>query len=75
MLERSLFDIEACIVELKKERHIFHSEADFKFAFAKAIANKFPRAKIRIEYPVMIETTRRYIDIVVFLMINYTLSN
>jgi hypothetical protein len=49
--------------ELSKERPIFHSEADFKFALAWKIKEKVCPEKIIIEYPVNIENKRIYIDI------------
>lgn len=42
--------------QLRNQRKIFHSEADFQFALAWGIQKYYPEAKIRLEYrPVEIE--------------------
>ena len=55
-------DLTTCMEELRKKRRIFHSEADFQFALAWEIQKEYPKANIRLEYPV----GKMDIDIVVF---------
>ena len=56
------FDITECFDNL---RPIFHSEADFQFELAWEIQKKYTDAKVRLEYPVELDGTRKYIDIYV----------
>ena len=42
--------INEAINNLSKARHIFHSEADFQFAFAWELQKVLPQAEIRLEY-------------------------
>ncbi|MDD4113939.1 MAG: hypothetical protein PHC56_13050 [Herbinix sp.] len=57
-------DLENIIESLKKERQVFHSEADFQFALAWQIQIAYPEAKVRLEYcPAQYPNT--HIDIVV----------
>ena len=42
-------DIESLLLSLATERRLFWSEADFQFAFAWKIQQKYPNAKIRLE--------------------------
>ena len=58
----NILDIEKCVKSLSKKRPIFHSEADFQFALAWEIQKEYPKANIRLEYPV----GKMNIDIVVF---------
>ena len=55
---------------LCRKRMIFHSEADFQFAFAWQLQQIYPQADIRLEYPAPQEGSasqevREYIDILV----------
>ena len=45
-------NIENVIEKLRKERQIFHSEDDLKFAFAFAIKDLNPNVEVRLERPV-----------------------
>lgn len=56
-------DIHALLKELANRRPLFHSEADFQHAFAWLIHEKFPDARIRLEYPREVDNRRIYIDI------------
>ena len=48
------FDLEKVIIELRKKRPIFHSDADFQFALAWEIKTTYHESKIRMEYPQMV---------------------
>lgn len=56
------------INELRKERPIFHSEADFQFSLAWKIQELHPDVEVRLEYttPFKIHGKLAHIDIVVF---------
>ena len=43
-------NIKTAIKNLSEKRKIFHSEADFQFAFAWEIQKELPQAEIRLEY-------------------------
>lgn len=58
----SKFDIENILVELSKERPIFHSEADFQHALAWKIHEMYKGCKIRLEIRPD-KFTNRYVDI------------
>lgn len=57
------FDLHKILKVLSKERPLFHSEADFKFALACKIKEEISPEKIIIEYPESICDKRIYIDI------------
>jgi hypothetical protein len=57
-------DIHFIIEELRQKRPLFHSEADFQFAFAWEIQRLYPYAHIRLEYPPVHEPNK-YIVILV----------
>lgn len=57
-------DIHLAFEKLREKRPIFHSEADFQFAFAWEIQRLYPLADIRLECP-SIEEPNKYIDIIV----------
>lgn len=57
-------NVEAVINSLRKKRMIFHSEADFQFAFAWEIQTQFPNADVRLEYSPPNDSSKR-IDILV----------
>ena len=60
-------DINRPLLELKKKRQIFHSEADFQFALAWEIQRCYPDAKVRLEYcPAEIDPSM-HIDILVIM--------
>jgi len=60
-------EINSAIKSLMTKRKVFHSEADFQFAFAWEIQMLNPNAKVRLEYsPASIKPTM-HIDIVVLL--------
>ncbi|MGY1777751.1 hypothetical protein ACI8AV_17985 [Geodermatophilus sp. SYSU D00804] len=44
-------DVPAVMEELARRRPVFHSEADFQFAFAQVIQSLVPDAHIRLEVP------------------------
>ena len=45
----NLNHIKKLMVELSKERRLFHSEADFQHALAYLIHQKYPNTQIRLE--------------------------
>lgn len=51
----STLDIEKCMKSLSEKRPIFHSEADFQFALAWEIQKEYPKANVRLEYPIRLE--------------------
>lgn len=57
-------DIPSIMNKLREKRPVFHSEADFQFAFAWEIQQHYPKASVRLEYPPTCDPTK-YIDIVV----------
>jgi hypothetical protein len=57
-------NIEAILNALRTKRILFHSEADFQFAFAWEIKTQFPHADVRLEYSPPEEPAKR-IDILV----------
>lgn len=54
------------MAELASTRPVFHSEADFQFAFAQTMWSMDPSIRIRLEVPARNQSTRRteYIDLV-----------
>ena len=61
-----MIDIQGCIVELKKKRPIFVSEADFQLELAWILKDKYPSAKVRCEYAPSINPDM-HIDILVII--------
>lgn len=59
-------DISSIMKELSGERKLFHSEADFQFALAWIIQQKYSDAKVRLEYCLNLNNRAMHIDIVVF---------
>jgi hypothetical protein len=57
-------DLLPVMQSLSRKRPVFHSEADFQFAFAWEIQSAYPEADIRLEVPV-IAGARERIDILV----------
>jgi hypothetical protein len=57
-------NITTVLESLKKQRELFHSEADFQFALAWEIQKKYPTATIRLESPINKEP-KEYIDILI----------
>ncbi len=58
-------DVEASLLKLKKDRPIFHSEADFQHALAWQIHKDNPNARVRLEVPSERKDKREHIDIVI----------
>jgi len=58
-------DIHAIIRSLSNKRRIFHSEADFQFAFAWEIKCLYPDCDIRLEVPFNMPDRKGRIDVVV----------
>ena len=58
-------DIKSLIEALAKDRKLFQSEADFQFAFAWKIQQRFPDAKVRLErgFHLPDSTKMAYVDI------------
>jgi hypothetical protein len=56
-------DAHALMKDLSLRRRVFHSEADFQHAFAWLIHERFPNARIRLEYRAPGMDRRSYIDI------------
>ena len=54
----------AVIAHLAAQRPVFHSEADFQFAFGQAVAALDDRIDIRLEVPRRAENRRTYVDLV-----------
>jgi hypothetical protein len=59
-----MIDIDKIILELRKSRPVFHSEADFQHAVAWNIHEALPESNIRLEYPFRREKDY-YLDILV----------
>ncbi len=62
-----MLDIKRLLSSLSDQRPIFHSEADFQHALAWEIHTQFPRANIRLEFPVAQDDKGIYIDMWVVL--------
>jgi hypothetical protein len=59
-----MIDIQAVLNKLAKERPIFHAEADFQHALAWEIHKRLgDDARIRLEWPVLLLSQRKYLDI------------
>ena len=59
-------ELKTCLVDLAKERPIFHSEADFQFALSQIIQKRHPNWKIRLEKKENIkEDSKNYVDITI----------
>jgi len=65
MSDKVSMNIIPAIENLKKERLLFHSEADFQFAFAWELQKYYPDAKIRLEYCPADINSSIHIDILV----------
>jgi hypothetical protein len=61
------FDIRYILNVLKNKRKIFHSEADFQFAFAWEIKSIYPDVDVRLEYAYKIVDKIYHIDILVMI--------
>ena len=59
-------DIERVLNVLKEQRTVFHSEADFKFAFALKFKELFPNFELRLEKREIIDDTEIYLDLFAF---------
>ena len=42
-------DLDSVLRNLSQKREMFHSEADFQFAIAEEIKNKYPKSNVRLE--------------------------
>lgn len=60
-----MIEIENVINELKQERPIFHSEADFQHALAWQIHKKYADSKVRLEYCASQSGRKEYVDLYV----------
>lgn len=59
-------DLQIVIESLRKNRPVFHSEADFQFALAWEIKTHYPNYDVRLEYPCTNDRGERiYVDILV----------
>lgn len=58
-----MIDITAILNSLAERRPVFHSEADFQYAFAWEINLARPKVDIRLEYPESTENNRYHIDV------------
>lgn len=56
-------DLQKILTNLSMHRPVFHSEADFQHALAWALHEKFPDARIRLEYRVPDIESKIYLDI------------
>lgn len=56
-------EIDDLLNRLAKKRPVFHSEADFQHALAWELHEKYPQAKIRLEYPTKVGIMRSYCDV------------
>jgi hypothetical protein len=59
----SAIDLADVMTRLASDRPVFHSEADFRFAFARVLEKLAPDLAIRLEVP---RPGREYIDLVAF---------
>ena len=57
------YAIGGVLEQLSKKRPVFHSEADFQFAFAWEIKSKYPKSEIRLEYKIPDLPQKTYVDI------------
>jgi hypothetical protein len=60
-----MIEIENVIDELKRERPIFHSEADFQHALAWKVHEIYPDSKVRLEFCTSQSGKKEYVDIYV----------
>jgi hypothetical protein len=58
-----MFEIHSLLARLASRREIFHSEADFRHAFAWLIHEAMPDSQIRLEAPLEAAGERLYLDI------------
>ena len=58
-----MLDIHNLISDLSLRHQIFHSEADFQHALAWRIHEAMPDCRVRLEYPILNEDRRIYLDI------------
>ncbi len=56
-------DLDAAMAALSERRPVFHSEADFQHALAWLLQERFPNARIRLEYRAPHQPQRGYVDI------------
>ena len=58
-----MLDIHNLMVDLSKQRPIFHSEADFQHALAWQIHETMPNCEIRLEMPYRVSQGNWHLDI------------
>ena len=58
-----MFDINDLLTGLAESRKVFHSEADFQHALAWHIHQDKPERNIRLEFPILAENRKMYVDI------------
>lgn len=58
-----MLEIREILSSLSLRRPVFHSEADFQHALAWEIHTVLPDARIRLEFPVAVDSSRIYVDI------------
>ena len=56
-------DINDLLTGLAESRQLFHSEADFQHALAWHIHQTTPKTQIRLEFPILVENRKMYVDI------------
>ena len=56
-------DLPLLLTKLARKRPLFHSEADFQHALAWEIRERYPDARLRLEYRPALADTRIYVDI------------
>jgi hypothetical protein len=67
MNNKTIIDIKKILEKLKKDRPVFHSEADFQHALAWVIHQMYPRFHIRLEKREILNKKEEvYFDILVF---------
>lgn len=58
-----MIDLHAAMRALAERRPVFHSEADFQHALAWTLQERYPNARIRLEYRAPHQPQRGYVDI------------
>ena len=58
-----MLNITELLTGLAESRKVFHSEADFQHALAWHIHQTTPKTQIRLEFPILVENRKMYVDI------------
>lgn len=67
MVKNSVIDINLILDNLRRERKLFHSEADLQFSLAWVIKKLYnDDVKIRMEYPFRNNNSNKYFDILLY---------